>query len=166
MIYRSVPATQTLSNLTSMEGTVPWQLELISHPFSMPFLHTVSESLIASSMSYDFMSWYMKTSYCMWESILEKADHFYRDPANALLEEHSPHLLDHCKQRTEEDDWRREGRGDGWCWRYVMVVVVVVDSVRWLHCDVTINDADQRGRRRLDHRTEERRKESRNNGLH
>lgn len=30
-------------------------------------------------------------------------------------------------------------------------MVVAVDSVRWLHCYVTVDDANQRGRWRLDH---------------
>lgn len=125
--------------------------------FLHAFFYKQSLCLITSSTSYDFMIQHVKPSYYLWEFKLGKVDHFYWVPTNALLEKHSPHLLDHCKQCTEEDDGRWEGQGDGWCWRYVMVVVVVVDSVRWLHCDVTINDANQRGRWRLGHRTEERR---------
>ena len=40
-----------------------------------------------------------------------------------------------------------------------MIVVVAADSVRWLHCDVTVDDANQRGRRGRHHRTVERRQE-------
>lgn len=72
-----------------------------------------------------------------------------RVPTNALLEKHSPCLWDHCQQCAEEDEQRGWGRGGGPCWRYVMVVAV--DSVRWLHCYVTVDDANQRGRWRLDH---------------
>ena len=42
-----------------------------------------------------------------------------------------------------------------------MVVVVAVGSMRWLPCDVTVDDANQRGRWRLDHRSVEQRHESR-----